>query len=283
VTRLLFTFALGLWAIGAGRDAVDAWIDDTVLPPLVVETSVEVRDRDGDLLRAYTVADGRWRMAVGLDAVDPDYLAMLVRYEDKRFYDHSGVDAVAMARSAGLALRHGKVVSGGSTLTMQVARLLEDGSTGQWRGKLRQMRVAWALERQMTKDDILTLYVNRAPFGGNIEGVKAASYAYFNRPPRQLTPAQSALLVALPQAPASRRPDRHPVAATVGRNRVLTRMNAEAVIDDTTLEAALWHDVAPTRHSVPAIAPHLADRVLESPWPVGSLAGCDDGRGSSNR
>ncbi|SEW45434.1 penicillin-binding protein 1C [Cognatiyoonia koreensis] len=262
MTRLVFTLAIGLWLIGIGRDSLDRWVDTTVLPPLTVEVSAEVLDRNGDLLRAYTVADGRWRMTLGLDAVDPDYLAMLVRYEDKRFYDHNGVDMIAMLRSAGLALKHGEIVSGGSTLTMQVARLLEDGPTGQWRGKLRQIRVALALERQLSKDEILTLYLNRAPFGGNIEGVRAASYAYFNRPPRRLTPAQSALLVALPQSPEVRRPDRNPAAATTARNRVLARMLAEGVIDASTQEAASRHAVAATRHAFPAIAPHLADRAM---------------------
>lgn len=262
MTRLLFTLAIGLWLIGAGRMQIDAWIDATVLPPLTVETSVEVLDRDGDLLRAYTVADGRWRMTVELDGVDPAYLAMLVRYEDKRFYEHNGVDFIAMARSAGLAVRHGEFVSGGSTLSMQVARLLEDGTTGKWAGKLRQIRVAWALERQLSKDKILTLYLNRAPFGGNIEGVRAASYAYFNRPPRRLTPAQAALLVALPQSPEVRRPDRNPVAATEARDRVLTRLAGEGLIDTPTLSAATMHPVSDIRHPFPAIAPHIADRAI---------------------
>lgn len=261
MTRVVFSLVVALWLIGAGRIGLTAWVDATVLPPLDIATSVEVRDRNGDLLRPYTVADGRWRMAVGLDAVDPDYLAMLVRYEDKRFYEHGGVDLIAMLRSAGLALRHGEVVSGGSTLTMQVARLLEDGTTGKWSGKLRQIRVAWALEQDLSKDDILTLYLNRAPFGGNIEGVRAASYAYFNRPPRQLTPAQEALLVALPQSPEARRPDRNPQAATLARNRVLSRMKEAGILDTATVSAAVLHDVSPIRHPFPAIAPHLADRV----------------------
>ena len=262
MTRLVLSLAIGLWLIAIGRDGVDRWVDATVLPPLTIATSTEVLDRNGDLLRAYTVADGRWRMDVGLDAVDPEYLAMLVRYEDKRFYDHDGVDGIAMLRSAWLAIRHQEIVSGGSTLTMQVARLLEDGTTGQWRGKLRQIRVAWALEQQLSKDQILTLYLNRAPYGGNIEGVRAASYAYFNRPPRQLTPAQSALLVALPQSPEVRRPDRNPVAATTARDRILARLADEGVIDQSTLTAATMHGVSNVRHAFPAIAPHLADRAL---------------------
>lgn len=138
--------------------------------PLTVETSVEVVARDGRLLRAYTVADGRWRMAVEVAAVDPDFLAMLIAYEDRRFHDHAGVDARAMARALWQGLRAGRVVSGGSTLTMQVARLLEESGTGQVKGKLRQMRVAMALERRLSKDQILSLYLHLAPYGGNVEG-----------------------------------------------------------------------------------------------------------------
>lgn len=260
--KRLLILAVALWAMAAGRDSFDAWVDTTVLPSLEIAQSVEVLDRNGDLLRAYTVADGRWRMASTLDAVDPGYVSMLLRYEDKRFYEHAGVDPVAMLRGLGQALWHGRIVSGGSTLTMQVARLLEDGSTGTWDGKLRQIRLALALERVLSKDDILTLYMNRAPFGGNIEGVRAASLAWFGKPPRRLTPAEAALLVALPQAPEARRPDRDATAATAARDRVLARMHGAGVIDDDTYAGALMRAVPPLRHLLPAHAPHLADRVL---------------------
>ena len=130
----------------------------------------------------------------------------------------------AVLRAGWQALASGHIVSGGSTLTMQVARLLEDGPTGAWAGKLRQTRLALALERHLTKAEILTLYLNRAPYGGNIEGLRAASRAYFGKDPRRLTPAQAALLVALPQSPETRRPDRFPEAARAARDRVLARM-----------------------------------------------------------
>ncbi len=256
----LFALALTLWVGAAGRDAFDGWIDATVLPPLVTEQSVEVLDRNGDLLRAYTVADGRWRMAVGLDAVDPGYVDMLIRYEDKRFRDHAGVDLIAMTRAFAQAVRNGGVVSGGSTLTMQVARLLEDSGTGAWGGKIRQIRVALALERRLTKDEILTLYMNRAPYGGNIEGVRAATFAWFGKPPRRLTPAEAALLVALPQSPEARRPDRHPVAAENARNRVLARMARDHILSADEAQAALTERVPTVRQPFPLLAPHLADR-----------------------
>ena len=252
--------ALGLGA--AARDAADRWIDATVLPPLTAETGVEVRDRDGGLLRPFLVSDGRWRLAVTPDAVDPGYLAMLIRYEDKRFYDHAGIDPIAMLRAVGLAVSHGRIVSGGSTLTMQVARLLEDGPTGEFGGKIRQMRVAMALERRLTKEQILTLYLNRAPFGGNLEGVRAASLAYFGKEPARLTPAQSALLVALPQSPENRRPDRAPDVAQIARDRILARMARDGVLGPSEAEAAFREPGPASRRAFPALAPHLADLAL---------------------
>jgi penicillin-binding protein 1C len=264
--RPLFALAFALWA-GAGlRDAGDAWIDATVLPPLGVETSVEVTARDGRLLRAYTVADGRWRMAVDRAGVDPEYIAMLVAYEDKRFWTHPGVDVVAMGRAAVQAALSGRVVSGGSTLTMQVARLLEDSGTGRVSGKLRQMRVALALERRLPKEQILALYLHLAPYGGNLEGIRAATLAYFGKEPRRLTPAEAALMVAIPQAPEARRPDRAPGAASDARTRVLARAQGDGILDAEQAETALREPVPAARRPVPALAPHLADRLkLASP------------------
>src|SRR5690606_3700100 len=135
-----FALAAGFFAAALARDAADLWIDRTVLPPLTVATGVEVTARDGSLLRAFTVADGRWRLEPG--AVDPGFLAMLVAYEDRRFYRHAGVDPLALLRAGWQAAANGRVVSGGSTLTMQVARLLEESGTGRLSGKLRQIRVA---------------------------------------------------------------------------------------------------------------------------------------------
>ncbi|MGH1412342.1 MAG: penicillin-binding protein 1C [Pelagimonas sp.] len=260
--RRMFALVVVLWSIGFARDQFDAYVDATELPVLVHATSPEIRDRNGVLLRAYMIDDGLWRMALSSDQVDPLFYKMLIAYEDKRFYQHQGVDLVATARAFGQAVWNGRVVSGASTLTMQVARLLEDGSTGRWDGKLRQMRLALALERHLSKEDILSLYLRIAPYGGNVEGLRAASLAWLGKEPRRLTPAEAALLVALPQAPESRRPDRHHRAAKIARDRVLMRMQRAGVID---MEAALagQDDPAPIgREPVPQLAPHLADRAL---------------------
>ena len=258
--RWIIVLAVGLWLAALGRDRFDAWIDATALPPLALELSVEVLDRKGDLLRAYTVADGRWRLALPPDRVDPLYLRLLIAYEDRRFRDHSGVDWRSMARALAQAVRNGRVVSGGSTLTMQVARLLEEGTTGEVGGKLRQMRVALALERRLPKDQILQLYLHLAPFGGNLEGVRAASISYFGKEPARLTPAEAALLVAIPQSPETRRPDRAADRAEAARNRVLARAVGAGILDPDTAEAARREAVPGLRKPFPALAPHLADR-----------------------
>ena len=207
-----------------------------------------------------TAGDGRWRLPVAPAAVDRTYLEMLIAYEDRRFRHHRGIDPLALLRAAAQALRHGRIVSGGSTLTMQAARLLEESGTGTWRGKLRQMRVALALERRLPKDAILALYLARAPFGGNLEGVRAAALAWFGKEPARLTPAEAALLVALPQSPEARRPDRHPAAARAARDRVLARMVRAGVIDRGDYRAALSEPVPRERHPFPMTAPHLTDR-----------------------
>ena len=253
--------ALMLCGVMAGR-ALDAWVAATVLPVVLAETSVEIRDRNGRLLRAYPVGDGIWRMRVALAEVDPDYIDLLLAYEDKRFWQHPGVDARAMLRATGQALFHGKPVSGGSTLTMQVARLLEDGSTGRWAGKLRQMRVALALERRLSKAEILTLYLTHAPFGGNLEGVRAASFAWFGKEPQRLTTAEAALLVALPQSPEGRRPDRSVSArerAQAARHRVVARGIAAGLLEPEAEALVAGARMPQARRDFPLLAPHLGD------------------------
>lgn len=267
--RLAIAAALLLLGAATARDALDDWIDTTALPPLIAESSPEVLARDGTLLRAYTVSDGRWRLHATLEEVDRRYVDMLLAYEDKRFRSHPGIDWRASLRAVAQALRHGEVVSGGSTLSMQVARILEDGTTGQWQGKIRQVRVALAMERRLGKKAILELYLNRAPFGGNLEGVRAAALAYFGKEPRRLTPAEAALLVALPQSPERRRPDRAHEAATAARGRVLDRMVGKAVLTAAEARAALRDPVPDRRRDFPALAAHLSDRLLAQS-PIGT-------------
>lgn len=254
----------------AGLLSLDRWVAHTDIPPLQVETSVTVLDRDGALLRAYTVGDGRWRLPVTLAEVDPSFITDLVAYEDRRFYSHHGVDPLALLRAAGQASIRGRIVSGGSTLTMQVARLLEEGGTGRWGPKFRQIRLALALERRLSKDDILQLYLHLAPYGGNLEGVRAATLAWFGKEPKRLTPAQAAMLIALPQSPEARRPDLYPEVAKAARDRVLARLTLAGALGQGDMIAATSEGMPSARRDFPALAPHLADR-LRNTAPVQSV------------
>jgi len=203
LTGLAFACFLAILMSAAVTASLWRYVD--ALGPLdltqVEERSPIVLDRGGELLRPYTTPEGRWRLPVGVADVDPQFLDMLKLYEDARFETHPGVDPLAVARAALQVVMHGRIVSGSSTLTMQVARLLEPRSERSLEAKLRQMVRAIQLERMLTKDEILTLYLTLAPYGGNLEGIRAASIAYFGREPKRLSHAQAALLVALPQSP----------------------------------------------------------------------------------
>lgn len=225
-------------------------------------SSVMVVDRNGTLLRPFTTSAGRWRLPVTSDDVDPRYLELLLAYEDKRFYHHFGVDPRAMLRAVWQVATSGEIVSGGSTLTMQTARLLDDRHERTLDRKLVEMAHALQLERRLSKDEILDRYLALAPFGGNLEGVRAASIAYFGREPARLTLGQAALLVALPQAPESRRPDRHPEAARAARDRVLDRVAAAGAISQADADEAKRERVPTARRPVPMLAPHLARRLV---------------------
>lgn len=262
MTRLRRLLAASVLLAAAAWVAGTQWVAETQLPRLEQALSPRVEAREGRLLRAYTIEDGRWRLPLRADAVDPGYLRQLIAYEDKRFYSHPGVDPLAALRAMGQVIWHGRVVSGASTLTMQVARMLEDAPTGSWRAKLRQLRVALALERKLTKDQILTLYLQRAPMGGNIEGVRAATLSYFGKEPFRLTEAEAALLVALPQSPERRRPDRFAGRAEAARNQVLDRVQAAGVLSADAALAARREPVPSTRSAFPQRAAHLADRLI---------------------
>ncbi|MDR6954265.1 penicillin-binding protein 1C [Ancylobacter sp. 3268] len=229
-------------------------------PPFpAIATSVEVLDRDGRLLRPFALPDGRWRLAADPSLVDRRYIDMLIAYEDKRFYDHAGVDPWALLRAAWQFVTHGRVVSGGSTLTMQVARLLEPRPERTLRAKLAEMRRAIELEARFSKAEILKLYMTLAPFGGNLEGVRAASLSYFGKEPRRLSLAEAALLVALPQAPEARRPDRQAAAAGSGRRRVIERIEKAGLFGGPEARFALAADLPERRRELPSLAFHAAE------------------------
>ena len=257
---------LVLVGVGGVNYAVAIYRDASAgLPPTpdvaAIPVSTLVVDRHGELLRPFTTADGRWRLPVALDDVDRRFIEMLLAYEDSGFHEHDGVDWRAMLRAAGqYVLAGGRIVSGGSTLTMQVARLAGGASTRSLDAKLRQIAYAGELEQALSKDDILTLYLTLAPYGGNIEGIRAATLAYFGKEPGRLTVAEAALLVALPQSPEARRPDRDPEAAYAARAMVLARMVSAGVIAAEEAEMANREPVPTGRRAFPMLAAHLAQQ-----------------------
>ena len=222
--------------------------------------SVIVTAQDGTPLRAFAGADGVWRYPVTPEEVSPHYLDALITYEDRWFWRHPGVNPVAMLRAAGQWARNGRVVSGGSTLSMQVARILDPHPRSAF-GKLRQSLRALQLEWHCDKREILTIYLNHAPFGGTIEGVEAASWAYLGKPSRQLSQAEAALLAVLPQSPSRLRPDRHPEAAQRARDKVLARMATQGVWTAQDVRDARIEPVVSRRLQPPMLSPLLAERL----------------------
>ena len=264
---LLFALATLALVLAAGSAATIAWSRYVAnLGLLDLEASrygsTIVVDRDGRLLRPFTLPDGRWRLPATTRDVDPRYLAMLVAYEDARFAEHAGVDGLALLRAAGQWLIKGHVVSGGSTLTMQVARLIEPRPERTLAAKLRQIARALQIERQIGKRGVLDRYLTLAPFGGNLEGVRAASLAYFGKEPIKLSVAEAALLVALPQSPEARRPDRSPEEARAARDRVLDRIAARGIVSADDAAAAKREPVPKGRKAFPELAAHAAEEAV---------------------
>ena len=223
--------------------------------------------RDGTPLRAFADHEGIWRYPVKPEDVSPLYLQALLNYEDRWFWRHPGVNPFALLRASWQWMRHGTIVSGGSTLTMQVARILEPGGAETGRrsigAKLRQMLRALQLEAHLSKREILTLYLNHAPFGGTIQGVEAASWAYLGKPSSQLSQAEAALLTVLPQSPSALRPDRHAQAARVARDKVLRRMADLGVWKRSDVADARIESVITRRLQPPLSAALLAERLRE--------------------
>ncbi|EKN5068101.1 penicillin-binding protein 1C, partial [Yersinia enterocolitica] len=238
------------------------WLADKRWPLPLTEVQVArvVVAEDGTPLWRFADADGVWRYPVTLQEVSPYYLQALLTFEDRWFYSHPGVNPLALARAAWQDLRAGKILSGGSTLSMQVARLI-DPHPRTLAGKLRQVWRTAQLEWHFSKDKILEIYLNRAPFGGTLQGIGAASWTYLGKPPSQLTPAEAALLAALPQAPSRLRPDRYPLRAKAARDKVLSRLADYQVWSSEQVADIKQEDIWLAPRQVPQLAPLLARRL----------------------
>jgi len=238
------------------------WLADRIWPlPLPQDDLARVvLAEDGTPLWRFADANGVWRYPVQTREVSPYYLEALLTYEDRWFYQHPGVNPLALVRATWQNLTGTRVVSGGSTLSMQVARLLDPHSRT-FHGKLRQLWRTAQLEWHLSKAEILNLYLNRAPFGGTLQGVAAASWAYLGKSPSQLTHAEAALLAVLPQAPSRLRPDRHPQRAQEARDKVLRRLAEFQVWPQAAVDEALEEPLLLAPRLEPSLAPLLARRL----------------------
>ncbi len=248
-------FPLLVWLAALAADRL--W----PLPLQEVAPARVVVAEDGTPLWRFADAEGIWRYPVTPEEVSPRYIQALLQYEDRWFWKHPGINPLAIARAAWQDLTSGQIVSGGSTLTMQVARLLDPHSRT-FGGKVRQVWRAIQLEWHLSKRDILTLYLNRAPFGGTLQGVGAASWAYLGKSPAQLSYSEAALLAVLPQAPSRLRPDRWPDRAQVARDKVLNRMLTQGVWSAAQVKEAQQEPVWLFPRQMPQLAPLFSRRVL---------------------
>lgn len=237
-------------------------LDQIFPPPLerVRDVSPVVLDHNGEWLMAFTTRQGTWRLEARLDEIDPEFQRRLIAVEDERFWFHPGFDPIALTRASVSYVRAGRVTQGGSTITMQLARLMEPRPRT-IPSKLIEIIRAMQIERRLSKREILAAYLTMAPYGGNLEGVRAASRAYFQRDPQWLDDAEMALLVALPQAPEARRPDRHPVAARAARDRVLGMFVSIGAINERRAQEGR-ETAIPPRAPFPYSAPHAAEALV---------------------
>ena len=234
-----------------------------VMYPLPIEMlypspSVCVEDSKGRTLRVYTSEDDSYYFPCKLEEVSPYLIASSISFEDRWFYYHPGFNPFAIVRAMWMNIRAGRIVSGGSTITQQVARLMNPKPRNVTAKLIEAFRTV-QLELKYSKDEILQFYFNLAPYGGNIYGVSAASKIYFGKEPENLGPGEAALLAALPNSPTRLRPDRHPEAAKSRRDEVLKRMFNSGEIDSYHYRISLDEDVPRNRIAFPLHAPHLCD------------------------
>jgi len=273
---------------------VVGWFCLPVLPENADAVSSVLRDRTGEVLHIASVEDGRIRLPADLNRIDPAYIEALIAMEDQRFYSHIGIDPLAIGRAIKSNFSAGEVVSGASTITQQLGR--------QYRPRPRTLPTkaieaieAVRLDLRMSKTEQLERYLTRISYGSNIEGIEAASRIWLGKSPRYLSPDEIALLLALPQSPEARRPDRNPVGAKAGRDLVLDRMVAAGLLDLEAADMAKAQPVPTGKRDLPnrdilahqtfgdgvstldaaeqaRVARHLADWTRKQPTPVNAAA-----------
>lgn len=233
------------------------------LPPLQRTHSVTVTDANGKLLHAFLTADHKWRIQAQSGEITPDLQKTIIFKEDKYFYYHPGVNPVAIARAAFNNLRKGRRTSGASTINMQLARLLEPAPRT-IPNKIKEMFRAMQLEWHFSKAEILQMYFNLLPYGGNIEGVKSASLIYFGEEPEALSLAQVVMLTVIPNNPNQLRPGANPTLLTEWRNHWLKEMKGKGLFSDEEIEDAISEPFSVNRYEIPRETPHLAYRLRKN-------------------
>ncbi|MBI4559867.1 MAG: penicillin-binding protein 1C [Candidatus Hydrogenedentes bacterium] len=237
-----------------------------VQPYLQTNASGEMLDRSGRLMYAFLNRDDQWCFPRELDAISPYLIQATIAAEDQRFYQHRGVDPLAVTRAAWQNVSERTVVSGASTITMQVVKRARGPSRSLW-NKLCQAVQAVRLERRVTKDQILRSYLNGAPYGLNLVGCEAASRRYFGKSAKELSLSEAALLAAMPKAPSMFTPLKHPELALARRNYVLRRMRDEGAISQDEFGRATADPLGSAWHDHPTLAPHLAMRLRRNAGP----------------
>ena len=218
-------------------------------------------DRNGQLMNARIAKDGQWRFPE-LDSTPYKFREAIISYEDKTFEEHWGVSLISLARALYQNLSAGEVVSGGSTLTMQVARMSRNSERTLW-NKFIEMIWSYRMELRYSKEEIMNMYASHAPFGGNVVGLEAASWRYFGLPPERLSWAQAATLAVLPNAPGLIHPGRNRDLLIEKRNRVLAILTERGKIDSLTYQLALQEPLVEAPADLPTLAPHLMTRLIK--------------------
>jgi len=244
ILLILFLILIGLFPLP----------DHRIFPP----GSTVIRAADGQLLRMFTARDGMWRIHTGFNDICRLHQQLVLAYEDQWFYWHPGFNPVSIVRAAFTNFKADKILVGGSTITMQIARLIEPKSRN-FTAKIFEAFRALQLEWRFSKKELLEIYFNLAPYGGNIEGVGAAAWFYFGKSPARLSIGEISLLTALPNSPTRLRPDENHAAAQAARNKILHRFRQTGVISPSQLQDALSESVPHQRQPVPFLAPHFSE------------------------
>lgn len=236
------------------------WLGSLPRPLFADPYSLVVTDRSGGLLGATIADDGQWRFPPA-GAIPEKYVRALVRFEDRRFFQHGGVDPLAIVRALGENLQAGDVVSGGSTITMQVIRLARKNRPRTLSEKAIEAALAVRLELGASKSQVLRLFAAHAPFGGNVVGIEAAAWRYFGRSPESLSWAEAALLAVLPNSPALIHPGRNRDALAAKRNQLLGELHADGAFDEDTLRLAQSEPLPQAPRPIPQLASQLVGSV----------------------